>query len=189
VALAAGGLAVVAAGAAAILMWPGARDRGVSAERPDARALIAATATTTLAVDAGPAAEIVDAAAIIDAAAVVDAAASRAAVRAAAPDPAVGLTLDEVRARYRELRGAWGAALEQNDLREARAIAERAIPFARRLVTPEPHQVIMVMSCRMDDERRARAAFARLPRDGRYLRQEMVAACRMHGMELGDLLE
>jgi hypothetical protein len=45
------------------------------------------------------------------------------------------------------------------------------------------------MSCRLGDEPRARAAFKALPRDAVFLRQEVVRSCRMHGIELGDLLE
>ena len=160
------------------------------------------------AVVAPPVAPPVASAAVIDAALVIDAAdpveaaepidagpspdPARDATRRASPpppDPVAGLSPDEVRARYAELNGAWKDAIGRDDLREARAAADRAIPYGRRLGNVEPVSVSMAMSCRLGDERRARATFAMVPRDATFLREEIVRSCRRHGLELGDLLE
>jgi hypothetical protein len=141
-------------------------------------------------------AAVIDAADPVNAAELTDAGPSPDPARDAArrastppPDPVAGLSVDEVRTRYGELHGAWRDAIGRGDLREARAAADRAIPYGRRLGNVEPLSVSMAMSCRLGDERRARASFAMVPRDATYLREEIVRSCRRHGLELGDLLE
>ncbi len=186
-ALAVGALAAIG-GAVAV----GGRGRGGGAPvaAVDAAAVIVPGATA-----APDAAVRVDAGAVD--AGVVDApgpAVTPARPKPASPprDPSQGLSRDELMAAYRQQRLAWKDASERGDLKEARRIAERAVPYARRLGSAEPVGVVMVLSCRLDDARAARAAYAALPTgtpDTRYAREDLVRICRNHGMELGDLLE
>jgi len=190
VAMLAAAVVIVASGGvvAALALSGGEASRAVVGA--DA-AVVAPVATVEVVVppDAAPPVEAV---APVDAAPAAGAAPSRPRVEQPARDPAAGLTRDQLAERVQTLRGEWRASTDGGDLRAARAAAERAIPFARRLGSTEPQEIVMVLSCRLGDERAARAAFADLPRgtpNARFHQEDLVRLCRSHGMELGDLLE
>lgn len=181
------GLAAAAAAAATIatiaiaVAWPrdddgapatpAASSTPATADAPHPDAAPAAVATATVEPDAG-----------VDAATAADA---RPAPRRTSP-PAAPLTAAEEVAAMKELRASWMAAIERGDHRAARAFAEKAIAVIPS--HPDPRTVAATSSCRLGDEKRARAHLAKLPRSQGMARISVVRICRRLGFELDDLL-